>query len=127
MLDNSFETNIIITLKSIGARELARTIQRRASQKTSIVYFQLNNRLIEVGRNITDGLWVNVSEKYDAIPESAKWHSIFELTVPNFNKFDDTQKLDWLLSVPTGEQYMGFLQEHIILLAKIDSDYIVFY
>lgn len=100
-------------LLRIGAKELARTVQQRSKQSTPVMYFQFRDRLVEAGRNITDGLWVNISQTRPASPADAQWLSIFEYTVPGFHDFDDARRMEWLLSVPEEDEYVKFIVSNI--------------
>jgi hypothetical protein len=120
MAEDSLET-VARALLSIGAQELARTMQERAKQSTLVIYFQLGERLVEAGRNVSDGLWVNVSQPRPSSPAHANWRSIFNLTVPEFDSFDDSKKMEWLLSVPRDEAYLNFLLSHIDQLRYLST------
>jgi hypothetical protein len=104
-------------LAEIGAHEFERKVSREGGDDIETRYFLWGNRLIAVSEGNRDGVGCKISDT-GATPNSPEdsWHAIFETTVPGFATFNDDDRIDWILSVPSGQAYTKFLIEHIRLL-----------
>jgi hypothetical protein len=121
-LNNTDSDSIKLTINAlvdIGAVELKRTIESRGGQQTPVIYFTWRNRFIQVGQNIFDGLWVNISQAEAIDLTTAEWKSIFTHTVPNMSDFTDKERIEWIVAVSQEQNYIVFLMEHVNKLKQL--------
>ena len=109
-----------LLLQGMGASLKRKDVESYQGETVKCEYFEWKNRYIKVSQSILLGIGFEVSEPGAAFePKKIKWQSIFSLTVPGFNEFDDEQKLQWIISVPGGDDYMRFLKPHIQKLSSV--------
>jgi hypothetical protein len=104
---------IMPALAGIGAVPIGRREEQMGGQTVYAIYLEWRGRLIRAAWSIVDSLSVELSTEPATDPDAASWRSLFAHTVPGFERFDDAQKLDWIIAVPKDEAFPPFVAEHI--------------
>lgn len=109
---------LLPALEQIGAVPILVTTIPQSGEQADLLALRWRDRVIQITNGIREGLTCRIGPPGSAPAEDNDWPSIFSYTVANFDDFDTNQQIDWIVSVPKGPAYPGFLAQHILRLPQ---------
>lgn len=112
---------LVPTLESIGAVLIKSCVVIEGGDQIEQRFYSHKQRILFFTSGIRDSLSCLVSPKNVTEPYlTEKWESIFSFTEKNFKEMNVEQQMDWIISVPKGDDHVYFLTEKIKLFNSFD-------